>query len=127
MLWTLVEYLFHRFLLHNEFNNRFIIDLQYYFHGIHHKYPNATLFLPSLYYLIILILSLTILKMMVAIGFYMGFLFYEVFHYYLHHKNYRNRLFKYLKAHHFYHHFKDKNKNYAVTLPLWDYIFLTKN
>lgn len=125
LLWTFVEYLFHRFVLHGDFENETIKELQEYFHGLHHALPNVTLYLPLSYHVAIFLTIFILLPLKIGIGCYMGFITYEILHYALHHKNYSNKIFKYLKKHHFYHHFKDNSKNFAVTLPIWDYIFST--
>src|SRR5947199_9596471 len=42
LLWTLLEYLIHRYIFHYEPKSRLGKQLQYIIHGVHHAYPNDT-------------------------------------------------------------------------------------
>src|SRR5947208_17082643 len=40
LLWTLLEYLIHRYIFHYEPKSRLGKQLHYIIHGVHHDYPN---------------------------------------------------------------------------------------
>src|SRR6516162_6051000 len=40
LLWTLIEYLIHRYIFHYEPKTRIGKRLHYIIHGVHHDYPN---------------------------------------------------------------------------------------
>jgi len=55
-----------------------------------------------------------------------GWLAYEALHYRLHHVAPRNAWGRYLRRHHFYHHFHQPFFNHGVTSPIWDLCFGTQ-
>jgi sterol desaturase/sphingolipid hydroxylase (fatty acid hydroxylase superfamily) len=59
------------------------------------------------------------------IGFILGYLFYDLTHYAVHHFAIKNKFFLTLKKHHMRHHFQDSKKGYGVSSPVWDDVMNT--
>ncbi len=129
LIWTLKEYMLHRFLFHIP-ASRF----QYIIHGIHHEFPRdrERLLMPPLPGTIIFLIFLTfwwiILRENVFIflaGLLSGYLFYTTIHFIVH--AYKPiKPFKFFWEHHHKHHNpKFEDKAFGVSTMLWDYIFGT--
>lgn len=126
--WIILEYVMHRFVLHNEPMN--------ITHEYHHKNPkdkekiviSPFISIPvSILYCIIAYLIFGLQGMILSFfSFFTGYVIYELIHYYIHYSVCKNPLIKYLRKHHFLHHYKYDNKNFGVTSPICDYIFRTK-
>ncbi|MBW2697861.1 MAG: sterol desaturase family protein [Deltaproteobacteria bacterium] len=54
-----------------------------------------------------------------------GYLGYEVMHWRQHTQRGFRATSRFVRRHHFYHHFTDPKLNYGVTSPLWDWVFRT--
>jgi sterol desaturase/sphingolipid hydroxylase (fatty acid hydroxylase superfamily) len=59
------------------------------------------------------------------LGFGLGYLCYDMIHYSVHHLPLTGKVGQILKRHHLTHHFKEENRGFGVSSPLWDYIFGT--
>jgi sterol desaturase/sphingolipid hydroxylase (fatty acid hydroxylase superfamily) len=59
-------------------------------------------------------------------GFVVGYMSYDVTHYYVHHYNPKTRYGLALKKHHMLHHFKTPELRFGVSSMIWDYVFGTK-
>lgn len=133
LLWTLTEYIMHRFAFHYEPKSNWGQKLHFIFHGVHHDYPNDKLRLvlpPSVsiplavgfYFLFAALISEAYLYAFYP-GFVLGYLCYDISHYAFHHLNFKNEFWKKLKKHHMLHHYSDATKGYGVSSSLWDKIF----
>jgi 4-hydroxysphinganine ceramide fatty acyl 2-hydroxylase len=132
--WTLFEYTLHRFVFHFESQKYGVLKkLHFLFHGIHHAYPRdsrrlvmpptVSLPLAGLVYLgCNKIMPESIVPDFLA-GFLLGYLFYDMIHYGIHHANFSNPIWQAVKKHHYRHHYSDKSKGFGVSTALWDYIF----
>jgi 4-hydroxysphinganine ceramide fatty acyl 2-hydroxylase len=131
-IWTLVEYVMHRYVFHFELPGKWGARLHFVIHGVHHDYPSDKMRLvmpPSLslplalafFFLFRLLIPDLYLWMFFA-TFLMGYLFYDIGHYAMHHFNFKSGLFKRLKQHHMLHHYQDPDKGFGVSSPLWDLI-----
>ena len=58
-------------------------------------------------------------------GMMVGYLIYDSTHFLVHHYSMPTKFGKFIKRHHMRHHFKDPDKDYGVSSPLWDVIFRT--
>jgi sterol desaturase/sphingolipid hydroxylase (fatty acid hydroxylase superfamily) len=134
-LWTLTEYILHRFLFHWIPKGKFGARMHFIFHGVHHDYPNDAmrLVMPPImsvtlavlfYFLFQLALGGTMVFPFFS-GFVSGYLFYDISHYAIHHFNFKNKFMLKLKKHHMFHHYKDGNNGFGVSSNLWDKIFRT--
>ncbi|KAJ5625011.1 hypothetical protein N7510_001320 [Penicillium lagena] len=139
-LWSLVEYILHRFLFHVERwlpDNRVGLTLHFLLHGIHHYLPmdKYRLVMPPTMFVI---LAAPFWKLAHAVFFYnwyaavtvycggiFGYICYDLTHYFLHHRNLPLH-YKELKKYHLQHHFADFENGFGVTSRFWDRIFGTE-
>jgi 4-hydroxysphinganine ceramide fatty acyl 2-hydroxylase len=132
-VWTFVEYIMHRFIFHYVPKNKFGLRLHFIFHGVHHDYPSDAkrLVLPpsvsiplatGFYFLFNAILPGNYVFGFFP-GFILGYLFYDISHYAIHHFNFKGNIWKKIKQHHMLHHYQDPDKGYGVSSPFWDKIF----
>jgi len=133
-IWTFVEYIMHRFVFHYMPKDKpWALRMHFIFHGVHHDYPSDArrLVLPPsvsiplatiFYFLFQAILPLNYIWGFFP-GFLLGYLFYDISHYAIHHFNFKGNLWKKIKQHHMLHHYQDPDKGYGVSSPLWDKVF----
>ena len=132
-IWSLAEYTLHRFVFHYQPTSRIGKRLHFILHGVHHDYPSDKLRLvmpPSISLILALIfflffsifLSDALLYPFFA-GFVLGYLFYDITHYAIHHFNFKGKIWKKIKQHHMLHHYSDADKGYGVTSKIWDIAF----
>ncbi len=134
-MWTLAEYLIHRFLFHLEPVSRPGRRLQFMVHGIHHADPDdpGRLLMPPAPALVGTAILYTAFRS--ALGgawvdpffacFLVGYLAYDYIHLTVHHRKPRSRLGKYLRQRHMLHHFATPDARWGVSSPLWDRVFGT--
>lgn len=135
LLWTLFEYWLHRIVFHFEPDEGIGARMHWIIHGVHHDHPNDPLRLvmpPSVsiplgllvFGLLYLILGASYAPG-VGVGFFTGYLVYDMTHYYLHHFRPRGRLGRVLRERHMRHHFQDDTKGFGISAPYWDEVFRT--
>jgi sterol desaturase/sphingolipid hydroxylase (fatty acid hydroxylase superfamily) len=140
-LWTLSEYLLHRFLFHHQANGKVAERIFYLFHGVHHHQPQCktrlvmppvvSIPLATIFYGLFTLVMGSLFQApqwvgpMVS-GFTIGYLIYDLTHYATHHFPMRSGIGKYLKRYHMQHHYKTPDKRFGVSSPLWDVVFGTK-
>ncbi|EFN78603.1 fatty acid 2-hydroxylase [Harpegnathos saltator] len=138
LIWTVMEYFVHRKIFHLKppHNSRLLIILHFLFHGNHHKAPfdGRRLMFPPTFSVIVagilwqiykILFSPTMLHL-IAAGNIMGYLSYDLMHYYLHNGAPRVNSYLYtMKRKHNYHHFIHHNRGFGVTSELWDRLFKT--
>ena len=132
-VWTLTEYLLHRFIFHFPAKSKFGKRIHFIFHGVHHDYPSdskrlvmppsVSIPLAVVFYFIFLFLLGQALMLPFFAGFILGYLFYDITHYAIHHFNMHNKFWLAIKNHHMRHHYQDEFKGYGVSSPFWDVIF----
>lgn len=134
-IWTLTEYLLHRFVFHFNAQGPMQEKLQYLLHGLHHDDPvdptrlvmppvAAVIFCVILYSFYRLILGEVLIDAFFA-GFLVGYLCYDYIHYSVHHFTPKTRIGKFLKQSHMQHHFVSPHSRWGVSSPFWDYVFGT--
>lgn len=133
-IWTLVEYVMHRFVFHYAPPDKpWAQRMHFIFHGVHHDYPSDAkrLVLPPsvsiplatiFYFLFNAILPANYIFAFFP-AFILGYLFYDMTHYAIHHFNFKGSVWKKIKQHHMLHHYQDPDKGYGVSSPLWDKVF----
>ncbi|KAF9387977.1 fatty acid alpha-hydroxylase [Podila verticillata] len=138
-LWTLAEYVIHRFLFHLDDylpNNTFWQVAHFLLHGIHHYLPMDRLRLvmpPAL----AVALAIPINKLIhsalpyaqayaVFSGLLLGYVLYDMTHYYLHHAKVFKIHFREMKTYHLAHHYKNFEGGYGITSKIWDKVFNTE-
>lgn len=133
-VWTITEYILHRFVFHFEPTSNWGKRIHFIFHGVHHDYPKDArrLVMPpsasiplaiGFYFLFSLLFTNTTYLCSFYAGFIAGYLVYDMMHYAMHHYNFKSALMKRVKQHHMLHHYNDPTKGYGVSSSLWDEIF----
>ena len=133
-VWTLMEYLIHRFSFHFTPHGRFGATLAYLIHGVHHAYPEdhrrwvmpPVLSLPmalSLYFVFGFVFGRYVNAL--GSGIAIGYLFYDLTHYTVHRGRVKSKAFKFLRSYHMQHHYSSPERRYGVSSPIWDYVFRT--
>lgn len=135
LFWSFTEYVFHRFLFHFK-PKKYLKRLFYTIHEIHHDYPNDStrLVMPLPISIPLALLFYFIFSTVFSgdgwepfyVGFGIGYLAYDMTHYAVHHVNFKNSWWKYLKKYHLQHHFQESDRGYGVSSPLWDFVFKSK-
>ncbi len=131
-VWTITEYVMHRFIFHYHPTSEFGKKIHFIFHGVHHDYPRdkKRLVLPpsvsiplatAFYFLFALLLTQQLLFAFFP-GFLSGYLMYDMLHYAMHHHNFKSGIMKRVKQHHMLHHYQDPEKGFGVSSSLWDII-----
>jgi dihydroceramide fatty acyl 2-hydroxylase len=133
-VWTITEYVLHRWVFHFVPKSKWGLRLHFIFHGVHHDYPKDAkrLVMPpsasiplalGFYFLFTLFFQDKALLWAFYPGFITGYLAYDMMHYAMHHYNFKSSLMKRVKQHHMLHHYDDSSKGYGVSSSLWDEIF----
>ena len=135
--WTLIEYLLHRGLLHYRAQAAAIRNVIDTLHLGHHWDPRdeAKITVPVYASLPIAFALLGLFRLtagsweaaaLLMAGTIVGYLYYEVVHFRIHRGSKRGRLLRRQRANHSFHHYKDSDRCFGVTTPLWDYVFGTR-
>lgn len=140
-LWTLAEYLLHRFVFHYHPKTEAQEKIFFLFHGVHHAQPQCKtrLVMPPVISIPLALLFYGLFHLIFGVilggsywvgplfsGFILGYLAYDLTHYATHHFPMRKGVWKWLKRHHMRHHYKSPNLRFGVSSPLWDYVFKTQ-
>lgn len=134
-IWTFTEYTLHRFVFHFNAKSDFGKKIHFIFHGVHHDYPKDSKRLvmpPSVsiplallfFFLFYYILGPIYVSPFFA-GFILGYIFYDITHYAVHHFNMKSKFWLAIKNHHMLHHYKHSDKGFGVSQPAWDHVFGT--
>lgn len=139
-LWTISEYLLHRFLFHMPVKGQKAERIVFLFHGVHHAQPQmktrlvmppvvsiplAAIFFGLFYVIFALLFQAPQWVSPVFSGFIIGYLIYDLTHYATHHFPMRSGYLKFIKRYHMQHHYKTPNKRFGVSSPIWDKVFNT--
>lgn len=134
-VWTLTEYVLHRFIFHWQPPGKLGARIHFIFHGVHHDYPSdskrlvmvptVSIPLASLFYFLFYLIFGSANVNPFFMGFISGYLFYDMTHYAIHHYNFKSKFWLELKQHHMLHHYKDMHNGYGVSSKFWDIIFRT--
>ena len=135
VLWTLTEYWLHRLFFHWEAPGKWGARMHFLVHGVHHKWPKDKyrLVMPpavsiSLFFAFLAMFFAALGSTLVwpfHAGFVIGYMSYDMTHYYIHHYNPRTEYGRRLKKNHMLHHFKDDSHRFCVSNMLWDRVFGT--
>ena len=134
-VWSLTEYMLHRFLFHFKAKSNFGKRLSFIFHGVHHDYPNDSkrLVMPPSVSIPLAVIFYLIFRAILGeapvtpfyIGFIAGYLVYDISHYAIHHFNMHSKFWLAIKNHHMLHHYQNEYKGFGVSSPTWDIVFKT--
>lgn len=134
-VWTLMEYSLHRFLFHIKTKTYWGNTMHYLLHGCHHKHPmdglrlvfppaGAAVICVPLWNLIKFLSTPTTAPALFGGGL-LGYVMYDVTHYYLHHGQPSSKVPRNLKKYHLNHHFRIQDMGFGITSSLWDRVFGT--
>lgn len=137
LVWTLTEYLLHKYVFHFPAKSKIGKKFIFLFHGIHHDAPqDATrLVMPPVPAVLIMSMIFGLFSLIVPQGyleafmafFVVGYLCYDYIHYATHHFKMTSKVGRYLRNFHLKHHYSHLPEKYGVSNPLWDYVFNTVN
>lgn len=134
LIWTLLEYIIHRWIFHYEPETAIGKKLHFIVHGVHHDYPNdgRRLVMPpavsiplAIVFWLLFAVTLGRFAPAVSAGFGFGYICYDSIHYAIHHFPMKRGIGLWLKQYHLRHHFHDDHAGYGVSNPLWDHVFRT--
>ena len=130
VIWSLVEYLMHRFIFHYKAKTVWGKRLHFIMHGVHHDYPNDAhrLVMPPSVSIPLAVLFYFFFRLFinrpeleVFYGFFLaGYLIYDLGHYAIHHCRIKHPIIKAIKKNHMQHHFMNENRGFGVSSSLWD-------
>jgi len=136
LLWSLTEYLFHRFVFHHYPKSEWGRKIHFLVHGVHHAYPNDSmrLVMPpalsiplALFFYFVWSFIFGSHSAPIFAGFVLGYLGYDMMHYATHHAKFmKANWFVRIKNHHMKHHYQDPDHGFGVTSDFWDKIFRTE-
>jgi sterol desaturase/sphingolipid hydroxylase (fatty acid hydroxylase superfamily) len=133
--WTLTEYWLHRIVFHFEPQKGIGAQLHWIIHGVHHDHPSDPMRLvmpPSVSVPLATLFILLFVAVLgdpagfaVGAGFLAGYHFYDMMHYYLHHRTPKTAFGLWLRELHMRHHFQDHERGFGISAPYWDWVFRT--
>jgi len=133
-VWTLLEYVIHRYAFHYEPTSGIGRQFHFIVHGVHHDYPNDAkrLVMPPVVSIPLALVFYGLFFLLfggsgpaVWAGLAAGYVCYDSIHYAIHHFPMKSGMWNRLKQYHLRHHYHDDHAGYGVSSPLWDYIFGT--
>jgi sterol desaturase/sphingolipid hydroxylase (fatty acid hydroxylase superfamily) len=134
-IWTLFEYWLHRIVFHFEPEDGLGARMHWIIHGVHHDHPNdpMRLVMPPAVSIPLGALVFGVMYVVVGsryapglgAGFFLGYLIYDMMHYYLHHFRPHGRVGRMLRERHMRHHFQDDTRGFGISAPYWDEVFRT--
>jgi sterol desaturase/sphingolipid hydroxylase (fatty acid hydroxylase superfamily) len=135
VIWTLTEYILHRFVFHFPGQSKLAKKFVFLFHGLHHDDPDdpTRLVMPPIPAVIIMAMLYSGFGLVVPAlylhtfmsAFIVGYLCYDYIHYATHHFPMKGKVSRYLKKFHLQHHYRHEKAKYGVSSPLWDIILGT--
>lgn len=133
LIFTLVEYLVHRFLYHSDDAYEENRGWQYLVHGIHHVHPKEHGLLALPIPLVLAINTPLFCLFYLVAGEYACFLFpgflsgyaTQLYIHYQVHTRKPNTFFKFWWRHHMLHHYYSERTAFGVICPFWDMVFGT--
>jgi sterol desaturase/sphingolipid hydroxylase (fatty acid hydroxylase superfamily) len=133
-VFTFVEYLVHRYAFHIDTDTPGKAKFQHTFHGVHHDNPRdkSRLAMPpvaSVTLAAILFIGYRLVLgnygLPFTAGFLAGYATYLVVHFSVHAFRPPKNFLRILWVHHAVHHYKEPDRAFGVSSPLWDVIFRT--
>jgi sterol desaturase/sphingolipid hydroxylase (fatty acid hydroxylase superfamily) len=130
--WTLAEYLLHRFLMH-AMRGRGLASREHLTHHARRDYF-ASSAQKALFSVVVTAVMVPVATFLIGLphaialqgGFVGTYLFYEWLHRRAHTHPPRGPYGRWLRLHHFHHHFGRPLENHGVTSPFWDAVFGTR-
>jgi sterol desaturase/sphingolipid hydroxylase (fatty acid hydroxylase superfamily) len=134
LIFTLVEYLIHRFVFHFNAETAKEKEIKYKIHGVHHHYPKDRdrLVMPPLLSIVLALIFFIFFRLLfnengllLFGGFSCGYSLYLIIHYCVHRYRQPKNFMSFLWKHHSLHHYRSDESAFAVSNPFWDYLFGT--
>lgn len=134
MIFTLAEYLVHRYAFHIEADTPARRKFQYTVHGVHHEFPKdkSRLAMPPVISIVLAAAFFSLYKLLLGnyglpftAGFMAGYATYLCVHYAVHAYRPPKNFMKILWVHHAIHHYSQPERAFGVSSPFWDVIFGT--
>ena len=135
VFWTFSEYWLHRVLFHWVPKTPWGEHFHFLLHGVHHQWPRDRyrLVMPPVVSITLFFFFLSVFYLLLGpvycwsfhAGYTLGYMYYDITHYYLHHGSPQTAYGRRLKKHHMLHHFKDTTQRFGVSSKFWDHIFGT--
>ena len=134
LVWTVTEYLLHRYAFHHHPKTERGMRINYVLHGNHHEYPRdrERLFMPAAPSLILASVFFILFYLVLGKyafpffpGFLLGYLLYGSIHYAIHAWKPPFKWMKPLWRNHHLHHYKHGNLGFGVSSTMWDHVFGT--
>ncbi len=129
ILWTLMEWVIHNFLGHHgSGKNPFAVEhvrhhaTTHYFAPAWKKIGVAVLVTAAIWSPLSMVLS-ALNSGAFTVGFVLMYGMYELAHRRSHTHPPRGAYSRWIRLHHYYHHFRNPHKNHGVTTPFWDMVF----
>ena len=133
-LWTLAEYVLHRFAMH-ELHGKGIMSREHLEHHVHSSWSFSVTHLLSWAGMLLVGFAVWMpltwwafgpaAGVTLAVGWAAGYFFYEYEHAMSHLRAPSGRYGTWLRRHHFHHHFGHPMSNHGVTALVWDQVFGT--
>jgi sterol desaturase/sphingolipid hydroxylase (fatty acid hydroxylase superfamily) len=133
--WSLMEYWLHRTFFHWIPKMPWGDRLHFLVHGVHHNWPKDKyrLVMPPAVSITVFWIFLALDTLLLGrahnwafqAGLTVGYMGYDLTHYYIHHFNPKSKYGLALKKHHMLHHFKDSTRRFGVSSRFWDFVFGT--
>mmetsp|Transcript_13120 Transcript_13120/g.26635 ORF Transcript_13120/g.26635 Transcript_13120/m.26635 type:complete len:163 (-) Transcript_13120:110-598(-) len=133
--WLFFEYVLHRFVFHMKTTTYWGNIIHFLIHGHHHITPmdtNRVVFppVPALLFGGPVWLGAVAAMGFEAgyaflLGFVIGYLHYDMTHYFIHQTVPKSDMLKWHKSRHIHHHYHHPNVNYGISNPLFDILFGT--
>ena len=139
-IWTLAEYLLHRFFFHYHPKTERFKRVFFLAHGVHHAQPlcRTRLVMPPVISVPLAIIFFWLFHFVLDVmvgrpgwfspvfaGFVIGYIVYDMMHYTLHHARARNAYILMCRRQHMQHHGTCPGLRFGVSSPVWDYVFGT--
>ena len=132
LTWTLLEYFIHRYMGHDRRFRRSPFGVEHIRHHIEGNYfaPNWKKAIAAAIFAAVLIgPAIAIAGVALGIAYVAGLIaFYGVYEW-LHRREHTHAGIgpygRFVRRHHFHHHFVDGRRNHGVTTPIWDLVFRT--
>jgi sterol desaturase/sphingolipid hydroxylase (fatty acid hydroxylase superfamily) len=128
VLWTLLEYLLHRFAFHHM---PFLRQMHEAHHDAEHDLIGSPIWISVAAHALLVFVPLLLLANLsvataASAGLMLGYLWYVAVHHAVHHWHPGHSTYLYrLKRRHALHHHHDQERNFGVTTGLWDQVFGT--
>lgn len=136
--WTLIEYVFHRFLFHIDAllpEHQLAYIAHFCLHGFHHFLPmdRYRLVMPPVLFASLCLPWFTAMRIIMPpyfshaffSGMILGYVGYDLFHYSFHHAKTGIGYLQRMKRTHLAHHYSDSKVSFGVTSSMWDGVFGT--